>query len=173
MGSRIEHRSEFDSSLENVFTAVAGKDALQARLNALGGDDAKLLTYTAEPGSSEADSNSVHYELQHGIKAAKLPQAVRALHKGDIIVHRTQTWKRSGDEYTGRSDVGVGGVPGEISASTYLTAKDGKVLLRTTGEVVVRIPLFGGRIEEFVSEQVVNLLRAEDEFTAQWLAEHA
>ncbi|WP_406640332.1 DUF2505 domain-containing protein [Amycolatopsis sp. WGS_07] len=166
MGSRIEHRGEFTGSLENVFTAVAGKEALQARLDALGGDDAKLLSYTAE-------GDSVRYELQHGIKAAKLPQAVRALHKGDIIVNRTQTWKRSGDEYTGRSDVGVGGVPGEIGASTYLTGKDGKVLLRTSGEVVVRIPLFGGRIEEFVSEQVVNLLRSEDEFTAQWLAEHA
>lgn len=166
MGSRIEHRSEFDGSLADVFAAVAGEEALRARLEALGGDDAKLLSYTAE-------GDSVRYELQHGIKAAKLPQAVRALHKGDIIVHRTQTWKRSGDEYTGRSDVGVGGVPGEIGASTYLTAKDGKVLLRTTGEVVVRIPLFGGRIEEFVSEQVVNLLRREDEFTAQWLAEHA
>ncbi|MYW92530.1 DUF2505 domain-containing protein [Amycolatopsis rubida] len=166
MGSRIEHRGEFTGSLENVFTAVAGEEALQARLEALGGDDAKLLAYTAE-------GDSVRYELQHGIKAAKLPQAVRALHKGDIIVNRTQTWKRSGDEYTGRSDVGVGGVPGEIGASTYLSPKDGKVLLRTTGEVVVRIPLFGGRIEEFVSEQVVNLLRREDEFTAQWLAEHA
>ncbi|GAB3350945.1 DUF2505 domain-containing protein [Amycolatopsis echigonensis] len=166
MGSRIEHRGEFDGSLDHVFTAVAGEEALRARLAALGGDDAKLLAYTAE-------GDSVRYELQHGIKAAKLPQAVRALHKGDIIVRRTQTWKRSGDEYTGRSDVGVGGVPGEIGASTYLTPKGGKVVFRTTGEVVVRIPLFGGRIEEFVSEQVVNLLRREDEFTAQWLAEHA
>ncbi|WP_370932345.1 DUF2505 domain-containing protein [Amycolatopsis sp. cg13] len=166
MGSRIEHRGEFDGSLADVFAAVAGEEALRARLEALGGDDAKLLAYTAE-------GDSVRYELQHGIKAAKLPQAVRALHKGDIIVNRTQTWKRSGDEYTGRSDVSVGGVPGEIGASTYLTPKDGKVLLRTSGEVVVRIPLFGGRIEEFVSEQVVNLLRNEDEFTAQWLAEHA
>ncbi|MGW7539461.1 DUF2505 domain-containing protein [Amycolatopsis sp. NPDC054798] len=166
MGSRIEHRGEFDGSLADVFAAVAGEEALRARLAALGGDDAKLLTYTAE-------SDAVRYELQHGIKAAKLPQAVRALHKGDIIVHRTQTWKRSGDEYAGRSDVGVGGVPGEIGASTYLTPKDSKILLRTTGEVVVRIPLFGGRIEEFVSEQVVNLLRQEDEFTAQWLAERA
>ncbi|MBB1157050.1 MULTISPECIES: DUF2505 domain-containing protein [Amycolatopsis] len=166
MGSRIEHRGEFDGSLADVFAAVAGEEALRARLEALGGDDAKLLAYTAE-------GDSVRYELQHGIKAAKLPQAVRALHKGDIIVNRAQTWKRSGDEYTGRSDVSVGGVPGEIGASTYLALKESKVLLRTTGEVVVRIPLFGGRIEEFVSEQVVNLLRHEDEFTAQWLAERA
>ncbi|WP_116205082.1 DUF2505 domain-containing protein [Amycolatopsis circi] len=166
MGSRIEHRGEFDGSLAEVFAAVAGEEALRARLAAQGGEDAKLLAYTAE-------GDSVRYELQHGIKASKLPQAVRALHKGDIIVNRTQTWKRSGDEYTGRSDVNVSGVPGEISASTFLTPKDGKVVLRTTGEVVVRIPLFGGRIEEFVSEQVVNLLRNEDEFTAQWLAEHA
>ena len=166
MGSRIEHRGQFDGSLADVFAAVAGEEALKARLVALGGDGAKLLSYSAE-------GDTVRYELQHGIKAAKLPQAVRALHKGDIIVRRTQSWQRSGDDYTGKTEVGVGGVPGEIGASTSLTGAGEKVTFRVSGEVVVRIPLFGGRIEEFVSEQVVNLLRHEDEFTAQWLAEHA
>ncbi|WP_020662969.1 DUF2505 domain-containing protein [Amycolatopsis benzoatilytica] len=166
MGSRIEHRGQFEGSLADVFAAVAGEEALRARLVALGGDDAKLLSYFAE-------GDAVRYELQHGIKAAKLPQAVRALHKGDIIVRRKQSWRRAGDDYAGKTEVGVGGVPGEIGASTFLSIIDERVTFRTSGEVVVRIPLFGGRIEEFVSEQVVNLLRSEDEFTAQWLAEHA
>ncbi|WP_033291052.1 DUF2505 domain-containing protein [Amycolatopsis jejuensis] len=164
MGSRIEHRGEFNGSLADVFAAVAGEEALRARLTALGGDDAKLLAYSAE-------GDSVRYELQHGIKAARLPQAVRALHKGDIMVRRAQSWQRSGDGYTGRTDVGVGGVPGEIGADTSLAPQGAQAVFRVSGEVVVRIPLFGGRIEEFVAEQVTNLLRHEDEFTAQWLAE--
>ncbi|GAA3553120.1 DUF2505 domain-containing protein [Amycolatopsis ultiminotia] len=165
MGSRIEHRGEFTGALADVFTAVSGEQAVQARLAALGGDEGKLLSYTA-------DGDSVHFELQHGINAARLPQAVRTLHKGDIIVRRTQTWQRSGESYTGRTDVGVSGVPGEIGAQTSLTQEGEQTVFRTTGEVVVRIPLVGGRIEEFVAQQVTNLLRREDEFTAQWLAEH-
>ncbi|RJQ83475.1 DUF2505 domain-containing protein [Amycolatopsis panacis] len=165
MGSRIEHRGEFSGTLAEVFLAVSGEEAVRARLSALGGDNGKLLSYTGE-------GDSVRYELEHGINAARLPQAVRALIKGDIIVRRTQTWQRSGESYTGRTDVSVGGVPGEIGAQTSLAPSAEKVIFRTSGEVVVRIPLFGGRIEEFVSEQVTSLLRREDEFTAQWLADH-
>ncbi|MFI5605791.1 DUF2505 domain-containing protein [Amycolatopsis sp. NPDC051903] len=166
MGSRIEHRAEFSAPLAAVLTAVSGEDALRARLAELGGDDAKLLSHSA-------NGDAVRYELQHGIAAQRLPQAVRALHKGDIIVQRKQVWQRSGDGYTGHVDVNVSGVPGEIGAQTFLTPRGERVEFRTSGEVTVRIPLFGGKIEEFVAQQVTTLLRREADFTASWLAEHA
>ncbi|HWD01131.1 MAG TPA: DUF2505 domain-containing protein [Amycolatopsis sp.] len=165
MGSRIEHRAEFSAPLSAVLAAVAGEDALRARLAELGGDDAKLLSHAAS-------DDAVRYELQHGIAAQRLPQAVRALHKGDIVVRRKQVWERSGEGYTGQVDVNVGGVPGEIGARTFLTPRGEAVEFRTSGEVTVRIPLFGGKIEEFVAQQVTNLLGREAEFTTSWLAEH-
>ncbi|MDT8909936.1 DUF2505 domain-containing protein [Amycolatopsis sp. PS_44_ISF1] len=166
MGSRIEHRAEFSAGLAAVVAAVSGEKALLARLQELGGDDAELLSYTAE-------GDVVRFELRQGIKAAKLPQAVRTLHKGDLIVRRGENWRRSGDGYIGGIEVNVSGVPGEIAARTSLSTSGERVTQRTDGEVTVRIPLFGGKIESAVADQVTTLLRREAEFTARWLAEHA
>ncbi|MGW4484028.1 DUF2505 domain-containing protein [Amycolatopsis sp. NPDC004368] len=171
MGSRIEHRAEFSAGLAAVLAAVSGEDALRARLAELGGDSAALLSH--EVNGDTALYDTVRYELRHGIAAQRLPQAVRALHKGDIVVQRKQVWQRSGDGYTGKVDVSVSGVPGEIGAQTFLTPRGARVEFRTSGEVTVRIPLFGGKIEEFVAQQVTNLLAREADFTTSWLAEHA
>ncbi|MET7991262.1 DUF2505 domain-containing protein [Amycolatopsis sp. NPDC005232] len=170
MGSRIEHRAEFSAGLAAVLAAVSGEDALRARLKELGGDNAALLSHSV---TKDTSGDVVRYELQHGIAAQRLPQAVQALHRGDIIVHRKQVWQRSGDAYAGKVDVSVSGVPGEIGAQTFLTPRGERVEFRTSGEVTVRIPLFGGKIEEFVAQQVTNLLAHEADFTTSWLAEHA
>ena len=164
MGSRIEHRAEFSADVAAAYAAVAGEDALRARLEQLGGDNAALLSYNRT-------ADGLEFELRQGISADKLPGAVRTLHKGDLIVHRTQIWRPEGAGYAGAGTVEVGGVPGEIVARTALTGEGGKSTLRTTGEVTVRIPLFGAKLESVISEQVTKLLEREAEFTAKWLAE--
>lgn len=168
MGSRIEHRAEFSADVAATYAAVAGEEALRARLEELGGHGAALLSYeVSEPG--------LRYELRQGISAEKLPQAVRTLHKGDLMVTRTQSWRVSNDGtgHQGNASVEVGGVPGEIVARTALLLKGDRTVLRTSGEVTVRIPLFGGKLEAVIAEQVTKLLEREAEFTAKWLAEAA
>jgi hypothetical protein len=166
MASRIEHRADFTGDLATVLAAVAGETALRARLEQIGGHAAKLLEHVpAEDG--------VRYKLQQGISAEKLPQAVRTLHKGDLIVEREQLWKASGDVYLGAATASVNGVPGEITSKTKLSEEGGQTVLRTLGEVKVRIPLFGAKLESVIAEQVTKLLEREAEFTAKWLAEHA
>ena len=164
MGTRIEHRAEFTAGLADAYVAVAGEDALRARLERLGGHDATLLSYDASDGL-------LRYELRQGISADKLPAAIRTLHKGDLMVNRTQTWRRNGDGYAGDASVEVRGVPGEITADTALIGDDARSMLRTDGEVTVRIPLFGAKLESVIVEQVTKLLEREAEFTAKWLTE--
>lgn len=166
MGSRIEHRAEFSADVAAVYAAVSGEDALRARLERLGGHGAELVSYTPT-------ADGVRFELRQGISADKLPQAVRTLHKGDLMVSRTQTWRPSkdGTGHQGDATVAVGGVPGEIVARTALGDAGGKTVLRTSGEVTVRIPLIGGKLENVIAEQVTKLLEREAEFTAKWLTE--
>ncbi|MEU7783965.1 DUF2505 domain-containing protein [Amycolatopsis sp. NPDC049159] len=165
MGSRIEHRAEFAADVAAVYAAVSGEDALRARLAELGGHDAELLSY-------DVSDTGLTYRLRQGISADKLPSAVRTLHKGDLIVTRTQTWRVSNDGtgHQGQASVEVGGVPGEIAARTAVLANGDTTVLRTSGEVTVRIPLFGGKLESVIAEQVTKLLEHEAEFTAKWLA---
>ncbi len=165
MASRIEHRTAFSADLATTFDAVAGEAALRARLEQIGGHDAELLEYVpAEDG--------VRYKLRQGISSDKLPSAVRTLHRGDLVVEREQKWRAAGAGYTGTATASVQGVPGEISARTSLTGEGGQTTLVNSGEVKVRIPIVGGKLENVIAEQVTKLLEREAEFVAKWLAEH-
>ncbi|WP_037319317.1 DUF2505 domain-containing protein [Amycolatopsis orientalis] len=164
MASRIEHRTTFSADLASAWDAVASEAALRARLEQIGGDDAELLEYVpAEDG--------VRYKLRQGISSDKLPSAVRTLHRGDLVVEREQIWRAGGTGYTGGATASVQGVPGEITAKTSLTGDGEQTTLVNSGEVKVRIPFVGGKLENVIAEQVVKLLEREAEFVAKWLAE--
>lgn len=165
MGSRIDHRAEFSQDLDEVFAASSDESVLRARLEQLGGKDGGLQEYATTP-------DGVKFRLIQGIAADQLPQAVRTLYKGDLIVHRDQVWTRAGEGYTGTAHATVDGVPGEITATTSLTREGGQTVVGTLGEVKVRIPLFGAKLESVIAEQVTKLLVREAEFTAKWLADN-
>ncbi|MFD2418381.1 DUF2505 domain-containing protein [Amycolatopsis pigmentata] len=164
MAARIEHRAEFSRGIADVFTAVAGREAVQARLDAIGGHNARIVTYSH-------DGDQWRFVLHQGVTADKLPSFVRTLHRGDLVVEREHTWTKTGDTYTGAVKATVSGVPGDIGARTDLVAEGARTVLRTNGEVKVHLPFVGGKIEGFVAGQVTDLLRSEAEFTAQWLGE--
>ncbi|WP_414936108.1 DUF2505 domain-containing protein [Amycolatopsis sp. cmx-11-51] len=165
MASRIEHRTAFAADLASAWDAVASEAALRARLEQIGGDNAELLEYVpAEDG--------VRYRLRQGISSDKLPSAVRTLHRGDLVVEREQTWRSSGAGYTGNATASVQSVPGEITAKTSLTGEGEQTTLVNSGQVKVRLPFVGGKLETVIAEQVTKLLEREAEFVAKWLAEH-
>lgn len=60
MGSRIEHRADFAADVASAYAAVAGEDALRARLEELGGHAAALLSY-------EVSEKGLRYQLRQGI----------------------------------------------------------------------------------------------------------
>ncbi|TNC28538.1 DUF2505 domain-containing protein [Amycolatopsis alkalitolerans] len=163
MASRIEHRAEFTQGVDEVFAAQTSEPALRARLAEVGGQNAALLDYTTT-------AVGVRFTLRQGVGADKLPSIVRTLHSGDLFVDRQESWTREG--YSGTARATVSGLPGEIDVRTELRAEGGKTVLRATGEVKIRIPLVGGKLEDFVADQITHLLRREVELSAQWLAEN-
>jgi hypothetical protein len=42
-----------------------------------------------------------------------------------------------------------------------------------TATVEVRVPLLGGKIENFIGNQLTDLVTAEQRFTSVWIAENA
>jgi hypothetical protein len=166
MASRIEHRARFTHTVGEVFAAQTDEHALRARLRDVGGMNPTLTGHVTT-------ADSVRYTLLQGIPAEQLPQLVRTIHSGDITVRREHTWTGSGERYTGTVRVNVSGMPGEITARIELVPDDGGSVQRTHGEVMVRVPLVSGKLEDFVANQVTGLLEREAEFTASWLASHS
>ncbi|WP_019811670.1 DUF2505 domain-containing protein [Saccharomonospora halophila] len=164
MATPIEHRARYVHGTDEVFAAQTDERALRARLAHAGGSHAGIPTH-------ETTADGIRYTLVQGIDTAKLPGAVRRVHRGDLVVHREHTWTDHGTgRYTGTVAVHVADLPGRLTADTEITAEGEHSVVRTRGSVAVRLPLVGGTLENMVAEQVTRLLDAEAEFTVRWLA---
>lgn len=164
MASRIEHRAEFDHPLDQVLSAMSGEDALKEQLAEIGGHNAELLEYRSGP-------TSVSYTLRQGVPSDKLPGPVRGMHPGDLMVQREQTWERvDPDAATGTAHAHVSGIPGDITATTTLTTNGNRTEWQVKGEVKVRIPLLGGKLERTIAENVIRLMELEGQFVTEKLA---
>ena len=167
MARRIEHRTRSASDAKTVYATVVNADYLTARLTALGGKNAALNDYT----QSESTAS---YRLRHGVAAQDLPPAIRPLLGGDLKIDRVETWRAESDgSYAGTVRVTIPGMPGDLTGKMKLADLDGggsQVLI--TGAVSIPIPLFGGKVEEAVADQLGKLLDAEQKFTENWLREH-
>lgn len=160
MASRIEHRATFAASAADVVAAQSDEAALRARLAEIGGTDAALEDYAA-------DGDEVRCTLVQGVPADKLPSMARKFVSGDLMVRREHTWR--GCEGVIRAQ--VDGIPGEITGNVSVEpGADSGAQQVTRGEVTVRIPLVGGKLEALIAEQVTKLLEREAEFTTAWLA---
>lgn len=163
MATRIEHRATFPHSAADTFAAQTDERALWTRLRQVGGKNAQLRDHAVTP-------EGARYTLVQGIGSETVPALVRTIHSGDLAVRRHYVWHAADDRYTGTVTVDVADLPGRLAAEVDITPTDTGCVQRTHGEVSVRVPLVGGKIERVVVEQVTALLAREAELTEQWLA---
>ncbi|MFC5285908.1 DUF2505 domain-containing protein [Actinokineospora guangxiensis] len=163
MASRIEHRADLDAPASRVHAALVSTEYLTDRLAAIGGPGAALVAHSEAGGT-------VTYRLRQTVPAEHLPPIAKSVLRGDLVVERTETWTPEGSGFTGTTTARVGGVPGEITGTYGLRDTASGCSWRTEGEVRVKVPLIGGKIEGVIAEQVTRLLAAEAAFTADWLA---
>jgi hypothetical protein len=66
----------------------------------------------------------------------------------------------------------IPGAPVSLTGNANLTPSDARARLAFRATVEVRIPLVGGKVENFIGNQLVELLIAEQRFTTMWIAEN-
>lgn len=165
MTRTIEHRSTSPHPASEVYAVMTDPDYLKARLEQLGGPGAALLEH-------EAGADGARYRVRHGLDSRALPQIVRNLLAGDLVIERTETWtRREPGRYSGDVDVLIKGTPASASGGTQLhdVATGGSELV-VRAEARVDVPLLGNSIEGVIAEQVTRLLEHETAFTAEWIA---
>ena len=57
-----------------------------------------------------------------------------------------------------------------MTGHAELEASDAGARLTFHADVTVRVPLVGGKLENFIGNQLVALLGAEQRFTTRWIA---
>lgn len=166
MARSIDYRSTLAFPAEKVFATMTDEEYLRARLRELGGPGSELLEHEATP-------ESARYRLKQGLSEKDLPPIVGKVMQGDLAIQRTETLRKTGDDaYGGDVDVAISGVPASASGTMRLAGNGSGSEFEVRADVEVKVPLFGGKIEEIVAGQVRRLLEAETAFTARWLESH-
>ncbi|MCT7658557.1 DUF2505 domain-containing protein [Mycobacterium deserti] len=168
MPRSFDMAAEYEGSVEQVHQALSDEHYWLARLADSGADDYSL---DAMDGDGLGGIDVVTTQT---LRADRLPGAVTQFHRGDLSFVREEAWSPVRDgQATATIKGSIRGAPASLSGTAVLApAKTGAgSRLEFNVIVEVRVPLVGGKIENFVGRQLVDLIIAEQRFTTMWITE--
>lgn len=168
MPRSFDMAAEYDGTVEQIRRAFGDTQYWLDRLSESGADQATLDSITAHP------DGGVDVITTQTIRADRLPGIVAQFHHGDLSFVREETWAPVAD---GRSTAVVKGsiprAPATLAGTAELSPAATGAQLRFAATIEVRIPLVGGKVENFIRSQLADLLMAEQRFTTAWIRENA
>ncbi len=157
--------AEYEGSVEQVHRALRDQTYWLERLADSGADQATLDSMTVgHDGTIDVLTTQV-------LRRDRLPAMVTQFHPGDLAIVREEKWSAISDgNATAAVSGAIPGAPVALSGTALLvSAENGGSRLAFTATVEVRIPLVGGKVENFIGSQLVELLIAEQRFTTAWI----
>jgi hypothetical protein len=169
MPRSFDMAAEYDGSVEQVHQAFSDEQYWLARLADSGADDYSLDSMTV-------DGDGIEIVTTQRLRADRLPGVVTQFHRGDLSLVREETWSPIRDgQATATIKLTIIDAPATLSGTAVLApAKSGGgSRLEFKATVQVNVPLVGGKIENFIGSQLIELLIAEQRFTTVWITENA
>lgn len=159
--------TDYEGSVEQILQAFSDEQYWLARLADSGADDATLDSLRISPdGGIDVATTQV-------LRADRLPALVTQFHRGDLHIRRVESWTGLvGNTADATVNGNIPGAPVALTGSAQLIPSDARARLALRATVEVRIPLVGGKVENFIGTQLVDLLIAEQRFTTRWIAEN-
>ena len=164
--------ADYGGNVEQVHAAFSDRQYWLARLAGSGADDATLESIRL--GGPDGLDGSVEVVTTQVIRADRLPGVVTQFHRGDLRIRREENWGPVSGGVANATIMGtIAGAPVALSGTAELApiAAAGGARLKFWATVEVRIPLVGGKVENFIGRQLVELLIAEQRFTTFWIAQ--
>jgi hypothetical protein len=168
MPRSFDMATEYSGSVEQVHQAFSDEQYWLARLADSGADDYSL-------DSMAVDAEGIDIKTTQRLRVDRLPGVVTQFHRGDLSLVREEAWTPIRDgQATATIKVSIIGAPATLSGTAVLApAKSGGgSRLEFKATVEVDVPLVGGKIENFIGSQLVDLLIAEQRFTTVWITEN-
>lgn len=166
--------TDYGATVEQVLQAFREEGYWLARLADSGADDATLDSLLV--GGRSGQDGSIDVITTQVLRSDRLPGVVTQFHRGDLYVRREESW---GPVTNGQATAAVVGsildAPATLSGTAMLAPlpASGGARLKFRATVEVRIPLVGGKLENFIGSQLVDLLIAEQRFTTLWISDNA
>ena len=172
MPRSFDMAAEYEGSVEQVYRAFSNQTYWHERLADSGADHATLDSMEVGKGDG---AGGIRVKTTQVLRVDRLPGVVTQFHPGDLAIVREETWSPVSDGRATATVTGViPGAPVTMSGTAVLAPGDnGASRLEFTVAVEVRIPLVGGKVENFIGGQLVELLIAEQRFTTAWIIQNA
>ena len=106
------------------------------------------------------------------VRPELIPAAAARFVKSDLRISFTEEWATNETGATSRTSVTVDGAPVSVEATSTLAPVEAGSVRVVTGNVSVRVPLLGGRIEKEAVAHLGRVVEREQALAAQWLEEH-
>lgn len=174
MPRSFDMSADYEGTVEQVHQAFRDRQYWLARLAGSGADDATLDSMRV--GGPSGGDGSIEVVTTQVLRIDRLPGVVTQFHRGDLVIRRKEDW---GPVTGGIANATVLGTildaPVTLSGTALLAPvpETGGARLKFRATVEVRIPLVGGKIENLIGNQLVELLIAEQRFTTMWIAENS
>ncbi|OBG94078.1 hypothetical protein A5698_17580 [Mycobacterium sp. E136] len=168
MPRSFDMAAEYGGTVEQVHRAFGDERYWLARLTDSGADMYSLDSMVLD------EQGGIDVVTTQTLRADRLPGVVTQFHRGDLSFVREEAWTPVLDgKATAKVKGSIPGAPASLTGTAVLSPAGSGSRLELTVEVEVRVPLVGGKIENFIGGQLVDLLIAEQRFTTQWIAENA
>lgn len=163
---KITKTHDFDASIDECWSMFHDPDSHVAKFTAMGHRDLRVV-------SSESTENQLVIEIERVVDV-DVPGFARKVLKPSNLMTSVDEWNRDDDGTChGSFRLHSKGVPIETTGMTRLTPNDdGTTHYVVDIELKVKVPLIGGKIENFTKGIVNDQLDTEFELGDRWLAEH-
>uniref|UniRef100_A0A5Q5CB66 DUF2505 domain-containing protein n=1 Tax=Mycobacterium sp. (strain JLS) TaxID=164757 RepID=A0A5Q5CB66_MYCSJ len=160
--------ADYEGTVEDVHRAFSDQRYWLARLADSGADHATL------DGMTVGEDGSIDVTTTQTLRADRLPGVVAQFHRGDLEIQREETWTGLRDGRATATVTGsIPGAPVTLNGTAVLSpGASGGSRLELKATVEVRVPLVGGKIENFIGNGLVDLIIAEQRFTTVWITEN-
>lgn len=167
MPRSFDMAAEYDGTVEQIHRAFGDEQYWLERLDQSGADKTTLDSMTT------GVDGGIDVITTQTLRADRLPGVVAQFHHGDLSFVREETWTPVTD---GQATAVVKGsiprAPATLSGTALLSPAGTGSRLEFMATVEVRIPLVGGKVENFIGSQLVELLMAEQHFTTAWIRDN-
>ena len=123
-------------------------------------------------GSSTVSVEGERVSFAGTVRPELIPAAAARFVKSDLRISFTEEWATNEAEATSRTSVTVDGAPVSVEATSTLAPVEAGSVRVVTGNVSVRVPLLGGRIEKEAVAHLGRVVEREQALATQWLEEH-
>lgn len=166
MARRIDYTAQLPSSAAQTYTALANRDYWEALMTRM-----RELTPTSVVEEFASTDAGIELSMTQVIERHTLPTMAQTVLQSDLVISRTARYGPfvPGGITTGSFTATMPGAPGSLAGEIALFDKGDGAVLRSSPEATVNIPLLGGKLEEMMLDNLVGLLKVEDEFTCDWL----